>query len=70
MEHFNNYMLFLAVSRDYLWGLVEKAVVESTHVLTECNERKAMVGKKSELVRGIGASSICDCRLQIVDCKV
>ena len=31
-------MLFLSVSRNSFWRLAEIVVVESTHVLTECNE--------------------------------
>ena len=42
LGHFNNYILFRTVSRNFLWGLADKTVGESTHVLTECNEFKGL----------------------------
>ena len=53
-----------------MWGLAERAVGESTHVLAQCNERNCMVDKKSELIRSIGAPSIYDCRLKVEMCRI
>ena len=63
LGHFNNYLLFLVVSRNSLWGLAEKAVGESTHVLAECNEFKGFVDKRCELLKSARAP-----RLRIQEC--
>ena len=70
LDHFGKYPLFRSVSSYAIRGLAERAVGESTQVLAECNEFEGFVGKESELIRSIGALSICDCRLQVEMCRI